>query len=154
MSEPPVSRLQDADMQGTYAAFLRAAQRAREIAQQTGTAVVVMRDGKLVEESQTSSEPTPPASAAKCEDIRRIPSTGGDAMSSISKSEILKLSVPERILLVEDIWDSIAEVPEEVALSQAQERELDVRLDAYHRNPAEGSPWAEVRDRIRAAHES
>jgi putative addiction module component (TIGR02574 family) len=69
-------------------------------------------------------------------------------MSSIAK-DILSLSVPERILLVEDIWDSIAEIPEEVPLSAAQKQELDLRLDAYHRNPNAGSPWAAVRERIR-----
>lgn len=71
-------------------------------------------------------------------------------MGSMSKADILKLSVSESMLLVEDIGDSIAEAPEEITLSEAQERELDARLDAYHRNPAEGSPWAAVRDRIRA----
>jgi hypothetical protein len=50
MSDPLVSRLPDADMQAAPAALLRAGRRAREIARQTGTAVVVMRDGKLVEE--------------------------------------------------------------------------------------------------------
>ena len=50
MSKQPVSRLPDADMQAAPAALLRAARRAREIARQTGTAVVVMRDGKLVKE--------------------------------------------------------------------------------------------------------
>ena len=69
-------------------------------------------------------------------------------MSSIAK-DILSLSVPERILLVEDIWDSIAEIPEEVPLNAAQKQELDLRLDAYHRNPDAGSPWAAVRERIR-----
>lgn len=68
-------------------------------------------------------------------------------MSSIAK-DILSLSVPERILLVEDIWDSIAEFPEEVALTEAQEQELDLRLDAYHRDPDAGSPWSAVRKRI------
>ena len=50
MNKPLVSRLPDADMQAAPAALLRAGRRAREIARQTGTAVVVMRDGKLVEE--------------------------------------------------------------------------------------------------------
>lgn len=68
-------------------------------------------------------------------------------MSSIAK-DILSLSVPERILLVEDIWDSIAEIPEEVPLSAAQQQELDLRLDAYHQNPDAGSPWSVVRERI------
>ena len=50
MNKPLVSKLPDADMQATPAALLRAGRRAREIARETGTAVVVMRDGKLVEE--------------------------------------------------------------------------------------------------------
>ena len=75
-------------------------------------------------------------------------------MGTVSKAEILKLSISERILLVEDIWDSIAEAPEEIALTQAQEQELDARLDAYHKNPTEGSPWAMVRDRVRAGRAS
>jgi hypothetical protein len=40
----------DEDMKGTKAALLRAAKQARKLAQQTGTAIVVMRDGKLVQE--------------------------------------------------------------------------------------------------------
>jgi adenine/guanine phosphoribosyltransferase-like PRPP-binding protein len=50
MNNPLVSKLPDADMQAVPAALLRAGRRAREIARQTGTAVVVMRDGKLIEE--------------------------------------------------------------------------------------------------------
>ncbi|NJD92255.1 MAG: addiction module protein [Geobacter sp.] len=68
-------------------------------------------------------------------------------MGSVAK-DILSLSVPERILLVEDIWASIAEVPEEVALTTHQEEELELRLDAYHKNPDAGSPWSAVRERI------
>ena len=47
------SNLPNADMQAAPAALLRAARRAREIARQTNTAIVIMRDGKLVEELVT-----------------------------------------------------------------------------------------------------
>ena len=67
----------------------------------------------------------------------------------LSLADVLKLSVAERIQLVGDIWDSIAAVPEAVPLSNAQRAELDRRLDAYHRDPTAGSPWDEVRQRIR-----
>ena len=70
-------------------------------------------------------------------------------MSTLAKADVMSLSVPERIQLVEDIWDSIAEVPETVPLTEDQKAELDRRLDAYHRNPDEGSPWGMVRERIR-----
>lgn len=71
-------------------------------------------------------------------------------MSTLTQANVLNLSIPERIQLVEDIWDTIAEVPEEVGLTDEQKTELDRRLDAYHRNPDEGSPWGMVRDRIRS----
>ncbi len=70
-------------------------------------------------------------------------------MSTWEKADILRLSVPERIQIVEDIWDSIAEVPHEIPVTEAQRAELDRRLDAYHENPAEGSSWEEVKKRIR-----
>ncbi|MHC4327394.1 MAG: addiction module protein, partial [Planctomycetota bacterium] len=37
-------------------------------------------------------------------------------MGRLVKKDILNLSISERIQLVEDIWDSIADVPEAVAL--------------------------------------
>lgn len=73
----------------------------------------------------------------------------GGGMST-KAAEILQLSVAERIQMVEDIWDSIAAVPEAVPLSEEQKKELDRRLDAYHLNPDAGSPWIEVRERLRS----
>lgn len=69
-------------------------------------------------------------------------------MAAITLSEVLKLSVPERIRLVEAIWDSVAEQPEKVQLAPWQAEELDRRLAAYQANPAEGIPWAEVKKRV------
>ena len=45
----PVSKLTDPDMQAVTAALMRAARRAHLIAHQTGTGVVVMQAGKVVE---------------------------------------------------------------------------------------------------------
>lgn len=70
-------------------------------------------------------------------------------MSNASIAEYVKLSVPERIQLVEDIWDSIAAMPEEMPLTEAQQAELDRRLNAYRINPEAGSPWECVREAIR-----
>jgi len=69
-------------------------------------------------------------------------------MKSAHWVEILELDVEERIDLVEDIWDSIADIPERVRLADWQGEELDRRLQEYRRNPAAGSPWREVRQRI------
>lgn len=67
---------------------------------------------------------------------------------SISASDVMDLSVAERIELVEDMWDSIAEVPESLELTDSQRRLLDERLAAYHKDPSAGSPWDEVKKRI------
>jgi putative addiction module component (TIGR02574 family) len=70
-------------------------------------------------------------------------------MGKVAKPDFLSLSVSERIQLVEDIWDSIAEVPESLSLTDEQVAELDRRLDAHHQNPSSGSPWEVVLGRIR-----
>jgi putative addiction module component (TIGR02574 family) len=72
-------------------------------------------------------------------------------MSTLVKADVLSLSIPERIQLVEDIWDTIAETPEEIGLTDEQKAELDRRLDAYNQNPDEGFPWGMVRERIRSS---
>ena len=70
-------------------------------------------------------------------------------MEKITISDLLDLSISERIQLVEDLWDSIAAVPEAIPLTKAQKEELDRRLDAYHKNPDAGSPWELVKERVR-----
>ena len=70
-------------------------------------------------------------------------------MSILAKADILSLSISERIQLVEDIWDSITEAPDSIPLTEEEKAELDRRLDAYHQDSNEGSPWDIVRERIR-----
>jgi putative addiction module component (TIGR02574 family) len=63
-------------------------------------------------------------------------------------SDILKLSVAERIQLVEDIWDSIAEEADALPLTDAQREELDRRLADQRESPGVGRPWSEVKARL------
>ena len=70
-------------------------------------------------------------------------------MSTFAEKDILDLSVSERIQLAQDIWDSVAQVPESLALTDEEKAEIDRRLDAYHKDPNAGSPWSIVRDRIK-----
>ena len=70
-------------------------------------------------------------------------------MKKITTADLLELSVPERIELVEDIWDSLIAVPDSISLTKAQREELDRRLESYHQNPEAGSPWEVVRERIK-----
>ncbi len=69
-------------------------------------------------------------------------------MKSITLEDVLRLPVPERIRIVEAIWDSIVDSPEAVALTDEQKAELDRRLEAIEGNPDLGSPWSDVRARI------
>jgi putative addiction module component (TIGR02574 family) len=69
-------------------------------------------------------------------------------MKNIKVSDTLKLSIPERIQLVEDIWDTIASETESIELTENEKKIIDERLEAYHKNPDEGSPWDEVYKRI------
>jgi len=59
VSDATTSKLPDAAMRGVGAALQRAAQRAREIARQTGTPIVVMIDGVLMEDRCDGTPPTP-----------------------------------------------------------------------------------------------
>jgi putative addiction module component (TIGR02574 family) len=59
-----------------------------------------------------------------------------------------RLSVAERILLVEEIWDSIAEEVNSSDLTPAQKDELDRRLAAMESDPHAGSPWGEGKARL------
>ncbi|MEW6357061.1 MAG: addiction module protein [Planctomycetota bacterium] len=67
----------------------------------------------------------------------------------VTVADVLAMPVSERILFVEDVWDTIASVPEAVPLTEAHRKELERRVEAYHRNPHAGSPWGEVKKRLR-----
>jgi putative addiction module component (TIGR02574 family) len=55
------------------------------------------------------------------------------------------LTVAERIQLVEDLWDSIADAPEVLELTDAQREELDRRLAAHRADPSSSIPWETLR---------
>ena len=69
-------------------------------------------------------------------------------------AEINNLSVSERLLLVEDIWDHIADADDvAVTLSTEQCTELDRRIEAYHDKPEVGRYWNDVREEyFRSSH--
>jgi putative addiction module component (TIGR02574 family) len=59
-----------------------------------------------------------------------------------------RISLAERILLVEEIWDSIAAEAEALEVPQSHKDELDRRLAAYHADPQAGSNWEDVKSRL------
>ena len=66
-------------------------------------------------------------------------------MSMDLTKQAKNLSIAERIRLVEEIWDSIAEENEAFELTDAQKRELDRRLESARSNPGQGRTWEEIK---------
>ncbi len=66
----------------------------------------------------------------------------------ISAADALELPISERIQLVTQIWESIAECPEEIELTQETRKLLEKRLATHRSDPTQGSPWIDVRTRI------
>lgn len=65
-------------------------------------------------------------------------------------SELMSLSVPERIDLVEALRDSIAEDADAVPLTDWQRLELDTCLKEYQGCPDDGETWEQVKAGIDA----
>jgi putative addiction module component (TIGR02574 family) len=70
--------------------------------------------------------------------------------STFPMPDVSQLTVAERIIVVEQIWDSIAAEQESLPLTPAQEAELDRRLQSYRQSPSAGASWEEVKARIQA----
>jgi putative addiction module component (TIGR02574 family) len=67
--------------------------------------------------------------------------------ASLKSLGIEKLSMEERLVIVEELWDSIAEA---APLTGAQRAELDRRLEDHKDNPANAVPWESVKASISA----
>ena len=69
-------------------------------------------------------------------------------MTATLQQELGNLSRAEKILLVEDLWDEIAQDDDTEPVDPALAAELDRRLEEFRRNPGSGIPWSEVKRRI------
>jgi putative addiction module component (TIGR02574 family) len=61
-------------------------------------------------------------------------------------ADLLNLSPSERLLLAQELWDSLN--PHDIPLTEQQKQELDRRKAAYQANPMAGRAWDEVQQRI------
>jgi len=59
-------------------------------------------------------------------------------------AEIRKLTVPQRLQLVGEIWDSILDAPELLSVSDELANELKVRLAAHRQSPDSSESWDSV----------
>jgi putative addiction module component (TIGR02574 family) len=62
--------------------------------------------------------------------------------------EFKTLSSKDRISYVQDLWDFIAETPDQVPIPEPHKQVLDQRLATYKADPNVGKPWRQVRDNI------
>lgn len=64
-------------------------------------------------------------------------------------SEINKLSIPQRLILAQDIWDSIALESGNLSMPEWQKKELDRRYSQYKQGKAALHDWQEVHEGLR-----
>ena len=63
-------------------------------------------------------------------------------------SRFRKLSSDDKIRLVQEFWDEIAEEVGRIPLTASQRRLLDERLSDEEHNPDDIAPWAKAKDDI------
>ena len=60
-------------------------------------------------------------------------------MELLTNEELVRLTPPERLILISQLWDSLAE--EQVPITAAQRAELERRLATRERDRSEGVSW-------------
>lgn len=62
--------------------------------------------------------------------------------------EISRLSIPEKILFVEELWDSISSVDSQIPIPNSHKDELEKRLARHMKSPGELLSLSELQRRI------
>ena len=76
----------------------------------------------------------------------------GRFVATISKADLLKLDIAQRLELIEELWESIVEeanVGATLPLSAADRELLDQRLREDDEDPDAAIPWSEAKARLR-----
>jgi putative addiction module component (TIGR02574 family) len=63
--------------------------------------------------------------------------------------EIKLLSIPQRLLLAQDIWDTIALEGDRLPMPEWQKHELDKRYALYKQDKTELHDWQKVHHQLR-----
>jgi putative addiction module component (TIGR02574 family) len=58
------------------------------------------------------------------------------------------LTIPERILLAQELWESVYDHATEIPLTAAEQQEIERRWAAYETGAMTTSPWSEVKQRL------
>ncbi|HFD32909.1 MAG TPA: addiction module protein [Gammaproteobacteria bacterium] len=62
--------------------------------------------------------------------------------------KLQELTPSEKILLAEELWDSVVSDGHLFPITEEQKKELDARLENYSIDPDAGDSWENVRKRI------
>ncbi len=62
--------------------------------------------------------------------------------------EISQLSVPEKILFLEELWDSILPADSEIPVPDSHKYELDTRFEKHLNSPGKLLSLSELQERI------
>ena len=68
----------------------------------------------------------------------------------LDRLDIRKLSIEERIQLVGEIWDSIADEEGLFELTEAQREEIERRMQTFDTATERGITWEEIVQRVKA----
>lgn len=79
--------------------------------------------------------------------FRSIPANKGRRMNTES---LFDLSPPEKLQLVEDLWDDLAATPSELPIHDWQKEELARRKANLLKNPSSSIAWEDAKARIRS----
>jgi putative addiction module component (TIGR02574 family) len=81
-------------------------------------------------------------------EVASVERDGAESMSA-TLDEIRRLSVTDRLKLINDVWETLLE-EDPLPLSEAQAREIDRRLDAFRRDGDRGMAWEEFEEQLEA----
>ncbi len=70
-------------------------------------------------------------------------------MSTEKNIDIQELSQAERILLAEELWDSIVTQSDTLKVTAEQKQILDARLANYQADPEAGTNWDSIKDEMK-----
>ena len=69
-------------------------------------------------------------------------------MTTLTRDEITKLSAPERLTLIGDLWDSLTDA--DLPTSPKQRHELERRLASFDRERAQTVTWERLKAELAA----
>ena len=67
-------------------------------------------------------------------------------MALLTADEIVRLTPPERLALIAQLWDSLEQ--EQIPLTSAQEAELEHRLSSLDEDRCNGVTWASLKSEL------